>query len=89
MDGSKIDGQTVTEEILKANGYRQYRGKDIDIYYNKDICEHIGNCVRGNGEVFEVGRKPWVIPDNASTEEDIRVINTCPTGALKYVRKDA
>ncbi|MBO0450303.1 (4Fe-4S)-binding protein [Enterococcus sp. MJM12] len=88
MEGNKIGGQEVTEEMLVADGYRKYSGKDIDIYYNKDICAHVGNCVRGNGAVFEVGRRPWILADNASADEDARVINTCPTGALKFIRKD-
>ncbi|MBP1045152.1 (4Fe-4S)-binding protein [Enterococcus sp. BWM-S5] len=88
MDGSKIDGKTVTEEMLLENGYRRYAGEGIDIYYSKDICAHIGNCVRGNPDVFEVGRRPWIIADSGTVEDDIRVINTCPSGALKYIRKD-
>lgn len=88
MEGNKIGGQATTEESLLAQGYRKYTGKDIDIYYNKDICAHVGNCVRGNGAVFEVGRKPWILPDNGDAADGARVINTCPTGALKFVRKD-
>lgn len=88
MDGSKINNQPVTEEELLAAGYRKYQGEDVDIYYNKDICAHIGNCVRGNPAVFEVGRRPWILADNASADEVVNVINTCPSGALKYIRKD-
>lgn len=65
-------GRTTIKE-----GYRKYTGEGIDIFYNKDICEHIGNCVRGNPEVFEVGRKPWIIPDNGSVENDMIVVDSC------------
>lgn len=88
MDGSKINEKNVTEEMLLEQGYRNYSGEDLDIYYSKAICTHIGNCVRGNPDVFEVGRRPWIIANNGSVEDDIRVINTCPSGALKYIRKD-
>jgi uncharacterized Fe-S cluster protein YjdI len=87
MDGSRLNDKPAVEEELLAQGYRKYTGEDIDIYYNKSICIHSGNCVRGNPEVFEVGRRPWIIPDNASADEDSRVINTCPSGALKFIRK--
>ncbi|MDR0691131.1 MAG: (4Fe-4S)-binding protein [Streptococcaceae bacterium] len=86
MDNGKIDGKPVTEEQLLALGYKKYYGKDMDIYYSKDVCRHVGNCVRGNPKVFEVGRRPWVIADNGEVDENIRVINTCPAGALKYIR---
>ena len=80
MDGSKFDQEPVNEEELLSQG--------IDIYYNKDICAHIGNCVRGNPEIFEVGRRPWIIPDNGSVENASYVVDTCPSGALKYVSKN-
>lgn len=85
MDGNKMNGRVVTEEQLVAAGYKKYYGKDMDIYYAKDVCAHIGNCVRGNKEVFEVGRRPWVIADNGEVQDNIYVISTCPTGALKYI----
>lgn len=88
MDGSKINNKSVNEAMLLEQGYRKYSGDGLDIYYSKDICAHIGNCVRGNPDVFEVGRRPWIIADNGSIEDDIRVIDTCPSGALKYIRKD-
>ena len=88
MDGSKFDQEPVNEEELLSQGYRKYHGDGIDIYYNKDICAHIGNCVRGNPEIFEVGRRPWIIPDNGSEENASYVVDTCPSGALKYVSKN-
>ncbi|KAF1295740.1 hypothetical protein BAU15_04175 [Enterococcus sp. JM4C] len=88
MDGKKFDGQPVTEELLDTNGYRKYSGKEIDIYYNKDICIHAGECVRGNSAVYEVGRRPWIIADNAVVDEQVQIIAKCPSGALKYIRKD-
>ncbi|MGH2221155.1 (4Fe-4S)-binding protein, partial [Enterococcus faecalis] len=60
----------MVEQLLNQD-YRKYTGVEIDIFYNKDICEHIGNCVPGNAEVFEVGGKPWIIPDNGSVENDM------------------
>lgn len=87
MDGSKFDKEPLTEEALLEKGYRKYHGEDIDIYYNKDICAHIGNCVRGNPEIFEVGRRPWIIPDNGPADNAAVVIDSCPSGALKYIRK--
>ncbi|MRI69913.1 hypothetical protein FDP56_05710 [Enterococcus casseliflavus] len=77
-----------TEAGLIAAGYRKYRGEAIDIYYNKETCTHSGNCVRGNPAIFEVGRRPWVIPDNGEAAQAAQVIHTCPSGALKYILKE-
>ena len=83
MDNSKLFGEAANEEQLLKNDYRKYRGENMDIYYNVAICEHAGECVRGNPLVFEVGRKPWIIPDNgdvASNQSVIKVINRRITG---------
>lgn len=77
----------MTEEQLMQQGYRKYEGNDIDVFFALDICEHSGNCVRGNGEVFDTKRKPWIIADAASADEVASVIDTCPSGALQYIRK--
>lgn len=76
-----------THEELVNQGYRQYHGQQIDVYFNTHICQHSGNCVRGNGQLFDLQRKPWIAPDQVNTQEVIRVIDTCPSGALQYIEK--
>lgn len=88
MDNSKLFGEAANEEQLLKNNYRKYRGENMDIYYNVAICEHAGECVRGNPLVFEVGRKPWIIPDNGDVASNQSVTNRCPSGALKYLAKE-
>ncbi|EDO1156995.1 (4Fe-4S)-binding protein [Listeria innocua] len=75
------------EETLLEQGYRKYRGADVDIYFNTNICAHSGNCVKGNAELFNLDRKPWIMPDNVPKEAAKRVIHTCPSGALQYIEK--
>lgn len=78
----------VTEIDLLESGYRKYSGQTIDVFYDITKCVHAGECVRGNGEVFNVKRKPWIVADNASTTEVAQVVSSCPSGALKYIRKE-
>ncbi|WP_425803521.1 (4Fe-4S)-binding protein [Desulfitobacterium sp. Sab5] len=77
----------MTEEELLAAGYRKYYGEDINAFFNQSICQHSGNCFRGNGNVFNLKNRPWIKVDEASPDEVSRVIDTCPSGALKYIRK--
>ncbi|WP_251713068.1 (4Fe-4S)-binding protein [Lactococcus ileimucosae] len=86
MENFKINDQEATVENLIEAGYRRYRGEEMDIYYNANICEHVGECVRGNPAVWEVGRKPWILPDNGEKLDNQRIINRCPSGALKYIK---
>lgn len=78
----------MTEKELLEKGYRKYCGDGVDIYFNASICQHSGNCVRGNKGVFDTKRKPWIEPNNAAVSEVKRVIDSCPSGALKYIIKE-
>ncbi len=79
----------MTEQELLDSGYRRYKGSELNVYYNIEICEHSRNCVNGNSEVFDSHRRPWVIVDNASPQEVKRVIHQCPSGALKYKTRES
>lgn len=78
----------MTEKELLAQGYRKYKGKDIDVYFSLEKCNHIGVCSRENELVFDPSHRPWIMVDKASVDEVIRVVRECPTGALKYKLKD-
>ena len=71
------------KELLDA-GYRAYTGEKIDVYFNTAMCQH---CVRGSAKLFNLKRKPWIIPDEVDVATVIKVIDTCPSGALKYRQK--
>lgn len=84
----KINESTVSEKDLLEQGYKKYRGKDMDIFFNRSICQYAAECVRGNPEVFDTSRRPWILPDNGSVAYNEEILNRCPTGALKYIIKD-
>jgi uncharacterized Fe-S cluster protein YjdI/CDGSH-type Zn-finger protein len=65
-----------------------YRGRDIEVSFDLDICIHVGECLRGERQVFELKRRPWILPDAASAEEVADVVRRCPSGALLYRRLD-
>ena len=54
------------DQALLDGGYRCYTGEKIDVYFNTAICQHSGNCVRGNGKLFNLKRKPWIMPDEGN-----------------------
>jgi len=65
-----------------------FASKDITVTWSKRRCIHSADCVRGSVDVFEPGRKPWVQPENERADEVARIVCTCPTGALHFVRHD-
>lgn len=65
-----------------------YRGEDIEVSFDLDICVHIGECLRGHEGVFQLRRRPWVLPDEADADVVAEVVERCPSGALLYRRLD-
>jgi len=85
-DGSHLQASFKTEKEpnRRIDAYRPYKGDNITILYNTGICCHDGSCTRLLPNVFNPDRKPWILPNEASVEEIIHAIKTCPSGALRY-----
>ena len=67
---------------------KTYRGQDIDVTFDLKRCIHAAECGRRLQVVFDVNKRPWVQPDNASADQVQETIDHCPSGALQYVRHD-
>jgi uncharacterized Fe-S cluster protein YjdI/CDGSH-type Zn-finger protein len=65
-----------------------YRGSDIEVSFDLDLCVHIGECLRGHHGVFRLERRPWLLPDQAEPDEVAEIVERCPSGALQYRRLD-
>ena len=63
-----------------------YRGAGIEVSFDLDLCIHIGECLRGHQGVFNLRRRPWVLPDEADPDVVAAVVELCPSGALLYRR---
>lgn len=65
-----------------------YKAETIDVSYDPRKCIHAAECVKGLPQVFNPQKKQWVDVKAASADDIARVIEKCPTGALKYQRLD-
>jgi len=65
-----------------------YRGRDVEVSFDLDICIHVGECLRGDPNVFKLHRRPWALPDEGSADVVAEVVERCPSGALLYRRLD-
>jgi len=61
---------------------------DLKIHFEMKRCIHARQCFLGAPKVFDPRRRPWIDGDAASTGEIVAVIDACPSGALRYERKD-
>lgn len=71
-------------EYLDKND-REYKNKDITVYWKPKKCIHATTCYKELIDVFNPRKRPWVNMQGASTEEIIRVVKMCPTQALSFI----
>ena len=85
MTHKKPPPQREEEEQLSAISHaRAYTAPEVTVYYDRGRCLHFAECVRGLPEVFDLKKRPWIQPENASAEEVAEVVRRCPSGALHY-----
>lgn len=65
---------------------KTYSNSDITVLWQPDKCIHSTRCFRSLPEVFHPARRPWITMDSAPTEDIIRTVENCPSGALSYTR---
>lgn len=61
-----------------------YEADDITVEYDRERCIHAAECVKNLSSVFDPGKRPWIQPGNASPDQIKKVVQSCPSGALKY-----
>ncbi|HSC86329.1 MAG TPA: ferritin-like domain-containing protein [Polyangiaceae bacterium] len=64
-------------------------GRGLTLVYEGKRCIHARFCVTGAPGVFManvVG--PWIRPDAVSIEQLVEIAHACPSGAIRYERKD-
>jgi uncharacterized Fe-S cluster protein YjdI len=62
---------------------KRYTGEAVDVSFDPVRCRHAGECLRGLPAVFDVDRRPWILPDAGEADDVVRVVARCPTGALR------
>lgn len=77
---------SIKEELI-SQGYKAYENDEIIVFWKPDLCEHATECIRGNNNVFDVSRRPWVDLSQAPASEIAEIIDKCPSEALKYALK--
>ena len=63
---------------------KEYTNGEVTIVWKNALCMHSGNCYTGLPTVFDPGRRPWIDPNAATTEEIINQVKKCPSGALSF-----
>jgi uncharacterized Fe-S cluster protein YjdI len=65
-----------------ASGGRDENASHESICHNND--RRTDNCFRGLPQVFNPKKRPWVNIEGATTQEIVKQVKQCPSGALSY-----
>lgn len=71
--------ETVNKRIEYTNG-------EIVVVWQPHLCIHSGICVKTLPEVYDPKARPWVRPENSTTDKIVAQVGQCPSGALSYRR---
>ena len=67
---------------------RDYSNESIAVHWDSARCIHTGICLRSLPQVFDTQSRPWVDIDAADADAIAQTVERCPTGALRYERRD-
>ena len=67
---------------------KTYRGDAIEVTFDLDRCIHVGTCLLSQPRVFNLRRRPWILPDADDPDTVAATVERCPSGALQYRRLD-
>ena len=70
-------------------GVDEIEGKDLTLLFDARKCIHSRFCVTWAPRVFLANvQGPWIHPDAMDTERLVEIAHVCPSGAIRYRRKD-
>lgn len=74
---------------VSSNGVDRIDGEKLALLYEGKRCIHARFCVTGAPKVFLANAQgPWIHPDAMDVERLAEIAHACPSGAIRYQRKD-
>jgi CDGSH-type Zn-finger protein/uncharacterized Fe-S cluster protein YjdI len=82
--------RTAAPPVPKAvGGIEEIEGRDLTLLFDSKKCIHSRFCVTWAPNVFLANvQGPWIHPDAMNVERLAEIAHVCPSGAIRYRRKD-
>ena len=65
---------------------KEYTNGEVTVVWKSTLCKHAAECVKNSPKVFRPNQRPWIDVSQASSEELMKTIDKCPSGALSYYK---
>ncbi len=86
---ARIAPSNGSEPTTVVDGVEYVEGRAMTLIYEGHRCIHARFCVTGAPRVFLANVKgPWIHPDAIEVERLVAIAHECPSGAIRYRRKD-
>ncbi len=69
----------------KRDIIKKYDNGEVTVVWKPGLCIHSTICFNGLPQVFDPVNRPWVDVNGACTEDIIKQVKQCPSGALSYI----
>jgi CDGSH-type Zn-finger protein/uncharacterized Fe-S cluster protein YjdI len=74
---------------VTVDGVDRIEGTHLTLIFETKRCIHSRHCVTGAPKVFVANvQGPWIHPDEMDPELLAGIAHVCPSGAIRYARKD-
>ena len=67
---------------------KEYSNGEVTIVWEPEKCIHSGICVKGLPDVFQPKDKPWIKINAAKTDDLVKQVKACPSGAIRFYMND-
>ena len=67
---------------------KTYSNEDITVVWKPDLCIHSTKCWKSSLTIFNPKRRPWIEMSAGTTDQIIKIVDNCPSGALSYERNN-
>lgn len=67
---------------------KRYTNDEITVRWDPEKCIHSAECLKCLPGVFDVDKSPWINMEGATSEEIMKAIDRCPSGALSYKKNE-
>jgi uncharacterized Fe-S cluster protein YjdI len=91
IDRTRCAGGGVTEEDVHRQHpavRREYQNDAIVVHWEPGLCIHAAECLRRLPSVFDRHGRPWINVDGAEPDAIATTVTACPSGALRFERRD-
>lgn len=86
---ARPDAELPHGDPVSADGTDEVEGKHLTVVYDGKRCIHARFCVTWGPNAFVANvAGPWIHPDAMSVDALVEIAHVCPSGAIRYRRKD-